>query len=332
MVYKLTDRSFFIIFAWTAPFLLFANVISFDTKNAIGGIGTNLFVICLATLFFISLLRRKKRDFWCMWLFLILIFVVGKGLLRNVGGVGVPEVLVAAKSYAFFLVHYYLGMIYLDSAGERLRILRGITWFTVLAAIVGIVHYHFLYNIPFIDLKYATDDFGAILFLKDYDIMRFRESSIFFGPNVFAYMLVFGYICYYQTWVIDHDAQVGNSRWYIVVISLIIGYAIFVSDSRSALFLFLIFIMLNFIKQDSSIFLRVGVSVGLIAVAVSLMLLSSRFSLALALSDPRILKLVVAYTLLNQSPLNWVIGLPAGSAWDDGGLAFSDNLYAALLL
>lgn len=332
MEYKLTDRSLFIVFIWTAPFLLFANVISFDTKNAIGGIGTNLFVLCLAILFPISLMRAKKRDFWSLWLLFILMFIIGKGLLRKTGGAGLPEIFITVKSYAFFCVHYYLGITYLDSERERLRALKGISWFTIWAAIVGIAHYHFFYNVPFIDLKYATSEFGAILYLKDASIMRFRESSIFFGPNVFAYMLVFGYICYYQTWVVSRDAHVRNSRWHIVLVTLLIAYALVTSDSRSALFLLFIFIMLNVVRQDSSILLRVIVPVALITTAIFLMILSARFSLALALSDPRFAKLIVAYTLLNQAPLNWVIGLPAGSPWDTGDIEFSDNLYAALLL
>lgn len=329
---KLTDRFLFNVFVWSAPFLLFMNVVSFETKNSIGGIGTNLFVYYLALLFAIGLRRRKRRDLGLLLLFFIVTFIFVKNIVREAGNVAVGDLLVLIRSYAFFTIHYFLGSIYLDSENARVRILRIIGAFTIISAIIGILHYHFFYSIPFIDLKYATDEFGAVLFVKDLAIMRFRETSIFFGPNVFAYMLVFGYICYFQTWTIDKLVTGERGRAKILGVTALIVYALVVTDSRSALFLLLIFILINVVRRDAGMFIRIVVPVAIVVSACALLAYSQRFSLAMALNDPRFLKLYVAYTLLNQSLLNWVIGLPAGSAWDTGGVPFSDNLYGALLL
>jgi hypothetical protein len=328
---NLTDRSLFEFFVWSAPFLLFANVISFATKNSIGGIGTNLFVGYVVLLSIMALSRKKKRDAGLALLLLIISFMVLKSVVRQTGG-GIEDAIASLRSYVFFAMHYFLGCVYLDSEARRSRLLRAISTFTVASAIIGILHYHFFYNIPFIDLKYATDAYGVVLYLSDESLMRFRETSLYYGPNVFAYMLVFGYVCYYQTWLMKSAPLRPRLDLNIVAVTSLIAYALILTDSRSALFLLFIIIVLNVIRGRSGVLVRLVVPLAIIFVGAALLAFNERFSIALALSDPRFAKMLVAYTLLSQSSLNWLIGLPAGSAWDMGGISFSDNLYGALLL
>jgi hypothetical protein len=328
----ITDRSLFASFVLLAPFILFMNVVSFDTKNSIGGIGTNLFVAILAALFLMAIARRKKRDVGLGLLVLIIGFIIVKNLSRQAGGAGIGEVIASLRVYVFFGMHYFLGCVYLNTEYDRARVLKAISVVTIVSAVVGILHYHFFYHIPFIDLKYATDKFGTVLYLMDASIMRFRETSLYFGPNVFAYMLVFGYVCFYENWLSTKDPTAGGVSLKLVAGTTLITYALVLTDSRSALFSLFILIFLNVIKGSGGALVRVIVPLVILCVVAALLTYSTRFSLSLALSDPRFVKIYIAYTLLSQSLTNWIIGLPLGAAWGDGDMAFSDNLYAALLL
>jgi hypothetical protein len=63
-----------------------------------------------------------------------------------------------------------------------------------------------------------------------------------------------------------------------------------------------------------------------------LVLISNRFSLESAITDPRFAKLGLAFIILNESILNWIFGIPGGGNWIRGDLAFSDNMYGSVLL
>jgi hypothetical protein len=328
-----TDKSVFKFFVLTAPFLLFLNVLSFETKNALGGIGTNVFFAVMLVVFVLSLHRMKLADKGLKILLFIVIFVAVKNVLYRYGGTQLGAMILLSRNYLIFAFYYYLGIIYLGSEIDRRNVLKFIVVILIASLVISTLHYNFFYHVPFIDLTYATNETsGAILYLKDVSIMRFRETSIFFGPNVYAYMLVFGYICYYFRMVGQLTRARLGKALEVTLVTLFVIYGLIQTDSRSALFLLFIFITANVVKGRDGVLLKVVVPIVVAVVAAGLMAYSQRFSLALALSDPRFAKMFEAYLLLNQAAANWIVGLPGGSPWTTDALEFSDNQYGALML
>lgn len=328
-------KSYLYFFILSGPFLFFTTAISFETKNYFGGIGANLFLILLIPLVvnaLFTILRSKKSELGLIVLSVIICFLLFKKITYNVTEFDFWHILKSTKEFIFFLVCYLLGYIYLRTESDRKALLKSIAIISLLSAIIGFLHFHFFYHIRFIDLIYATSEEGLILYLQNPSIMRFRETSVFFGPNVYGYMLVFGFICFYFNFFTAEKIKKPATLILLILVTCFFFYNILLTYSRSASILFIFFILWQAVRTKRRFFTLTACTGVLVAAVSTYLILEQRYALDLALNDMRFSKLIVALQILTESPLNLIIGAPWGDTQTRLGITFSDNLYGEIFL
>gem|GEM_PF-5392875 len=207
----------------------------------------------------------------------------------------------------------------------------------MVSSIIGILHYYFFFSIPFMDPSYGTDDLGTIFNVADYDLMRFRESSIFFGPNVNAYMTVVGYL--FLVFSVIQKGIVDMFRSPIYWLGLILhSWNIIISDSRSGILLITIITIIILYDKRLGVDFKISSWIKILilsALILGLMVYvknQPRLSPEALLQDERMIKIAVGITILLSNSMNLLVGAPINDKWTIGDVSVSDNMYVALLL
>lgn len=320
------------------PYILFINVASFGTK--ILGFGTVIFMLFLFALMSISLMFSDRLKIHIpIFLGLLSFFLINlfKALFYNSSGVSFSFLQGSVGVWLIFVINFVLSALFFKNSENKMKFVTVLSYTFMLSSFIGIIHYYLFYNIPFIDTSYAADGGDTIFNVADYDLMRFRESSIFFGANVNAYMTVMGYL--FLVFSLIGDGIVKMFRSPIYWIGLILHcWNIFISDSRSGIILITIFtlILLYDKKLGANVKIPVWAKVSIItlllgAVAVYIKF-QPRLQPSVLLADERFIKIYIGATILLSSLINLLIGAPANDKWTLGDVTVSDNMYIALLL
>ncbi len=328
------------IFSWYTvffPYVLFLNVLSFGEDKL--GLGTILFTLIMLLLLVLSIIFSEKLTLNRNIFFGLISFLVIQALkifTYNIGDIDFSLFIGYLGTWLFFIINFVFSSIHLKNSLYKSVFIRRLSNSFLISSLIGIFHYYFFYSMPFMDPTYGSDEFGTIFNVADYDLMRFRESSIFFGPNVNAYMSVLGYLCIIFSLIEKGIGKVFKSPKYWLGTTIHI-WNIVLSDSRSG-FLILILLTLFIINEKGMINYKLP---ALTKYIVFLILLFStviyinnqpRFNIESLIQDGRIVKIVAGIQILISNNLNILIGTPLNFKWILDDVSVSDNMYIALLL
>jgi len=328
----------FSLYVVAFPYVLFLNVLSFGSNSL--GIGTTIFFMLMMLFFAITLVYIKKivlPGFLFIGLSSFFVINIFKLFLYNIGPIDISFLMGGVGNWLFFLLNYVMASIYLkNNKNEKNRLIDMLSYSFMISSAIGILHYYLFFNIPFMDPSYGTDEVGSVFNVADYDLMRFRESSIFFGPNVNASMTVLGYL-----FLIFSIAKSGvaffKSKLYWLGLTLHC-WNIFISDSRSGILL-IIFLTVAFLYDRSlgaGIRINKALKISLIFVIMCFLIIyiqnQPRFSSEALLQDERLIKIGLGLVILTSNIQNFLVGAPIHDKWSNGEIAVSDNLYIAILL
>jgi hypothetical protein len=329
--------SLFRIYAIIFPYILFLNILSFGTNNL--GIGTLIFAIILftfflGTIFFIDKLNINKYIFIGLASFLIIQLV--KIFTYNVGEVGINLFVGYLGNWLFFLLNFIISSIFLKNSNKKEFLIKMLSYSLLTTTIIGILHYYIFYNISFMDSSYGTDENGTIFNVANYDIMRFRESSIYFGPNVNAYMSVIGYISMIFTLLSKGLSKMFRSPKYWLF-TILHTWNILISDSRSGFILIIILTILLINEKSLNTFkttFKQKFFIFFIFMTIFIIYIYSqpRFNYESIFFDSRFIKILTGLEILSNNISIFIIGTPVNFKWVIGDVSVSDNLYIALFL
>lgn len=329
-----------LIFRWYAlifPYILFLNIFSFGSNKI--GIGTISFVVLMFILLVINLLFFSKISvnrliFFGLSSFLVIQII--KIFTYNVGDISGSSFVGYLGNWLFFLLNFIFSSVFLKGNFNKVGFIKMLSNSFFITSLVGLIHYYLFFNISFMDPSYGSDEFGTIFNVADYDLMRFRESSIFFGPNVNAYMSVFGYLCMIFS-IIDKGVLNVFKTFKFWIFSIIHICNILVSDSRSG-FLLIIILTILIINEKGLNIGRVSSTIKSIFIFLLLIILSvytynqPRFSFETLLQDGRLIKIITGIEIFFSSKVNILFGTPINFVWTLGDVSVSDNMYIAILL
>lgn len=331
-------------------YILFINVLSFKSK--IFGLGIGTIITYVFTLFFLMvtiIFSTKLKTNWLIFAGFssFSVILILKLYINNPRGAGVIDLLGTREAWLTFLIYFLCSALFLKNAKDKMKMVRWIGYIFISSSIIGIIHYYFFYNFPFMDNSYASNGANIILNVANYNLMRFRESSIFFGPNVNAFMTVLGYLFLIFSYLPFGLKDMFKSPlyWFGLIVHC---WNIIISDSRSGVLLIVIFTIALF--YDKKLWLNFHIDSKyanykykfskykfLITLSALMGLIiyinyEPRFSPKILFSDPRILKFTVGLFILFSSLSNALIGAPLNDKWEIGNIQVSDNMYIAILL
>lgn len=308
------------------PFANFLTIIDFDSKFLFGGIGANITVLITFILITMSIFRHYYIGLPAI----VLIFIVLIYFYKGLGG-GLELIAKSGQIPLFTLCYFQIGYVYVKSKFDFIGLVKLLKISLLSAAILGIIHYYFFYDITFIDIKYAMSaDNESILFIENYELNRFRETSIYFGANSFAYMLCIGISL---SGFVRAIKKISNLNYLLSLFILL--WALYITNSRSGLIIGSIIIIIYsypYFKQKINInkYFIIGM-LTVIAVLINL-ILNNRFSLYEIISDPRMAKNILGLQLFYGNQSNWLIGSKIDAMMsDDNGVSVSDNMYINVL-
>ena len=325
----------FKIYIVLIPYTLFINIFSFASGTL--GLGTILFMtvnlfFLISALFYFFKVELNKNVFWGLSSFVLIILLK---LIFHIEGERSIKILFGSIGiWLIFLSNFYCSAVFFKNNKEKMKLISYISYSFIFSSIIGIVHYYFFYDIPFIDITYGADESGTIFNIADYDLMRFRESSIFFGANVNAYMTVLGYL--FLLSAIEKRGLIFLKSpifWFGLLVHV---WNIYISDSRSGIILILLitFIKLRQIQFEIKISNLIKSLFYLLIIGSFILYISfqPRFTFVTILEDPRFSKFFVGTLILSSNPMNYIFGAPLNNNWMLDGVQVSDNLYISLLL
>jgi hypothetical protein len=325
------------IYFATFPWILFLNFFSFG--NAGFGIGSMLFLGINVTLFVLSLkgILNDPVNLRAILAIGIIIFIGAfNNILRNEHAVTFAGIYASVATWLLIIINLLIATYYKNRA-DIFKVVKSIHISLLLGSILGVIHYYFFYDTPFIDMKFDTDQYGGVKYLADADLGRFRETSIYFGANVNAYMSVLGYLCsIFANYKGDiRKVFISRSFWFAAVFHI---WNIVVADSRSGMILILLVtLMVIFdkelsLRQTNKLLLRITVGILVIAGALIYITFQNRFSSGNISEEGRVIKLIVGLSIILESNLNLILGLPIGMEWGKGGILVSDNMYLLFIM
>ena len=328
---------FYLIYILTFPYILFLNILSFGNDSlGIGSIifGIYTFLLNIILLLSIDRIHLNKKIFigLCTFSFIIIM----KFIFNKEGKVLFAHFTGYFGNSIFFILSYLFSKIFFSNYNNKENVIKLISNSYIISSLIGIIHFYFFYQIPFLDPEFGNESTGVIFNVENYDLMRFRETSIFFGPNVNAYMSIFGFLFLIFSYNKKIVEIVKMKKFWIGLIIHV--WNIIVSDSRSGLIVLLIlfFLFINDkkigIKTNNSFLLKgIFYFFGCISFVI-LAIYHPRFSFNIIMQDERIAKISIGIIIFTEKIINVLIGAPVNHNWAIGNISFSDNLFVALLL
>jgi hypothetical protein len=328
---------FYLIYILIFPYILFLNILSFGNDSlGIGSIFFSIytFLLILILIFSLDRIHLNKKIFIGLCFFSIVI--IFKFIFHIDGKVLPAHFTGYFGNSIFFILSYLFSKIFFSNYNDKENVIRLISNSYIISSLIGIIHFYFFYQIPFLDPEFGNEGTGVVFNVENYDLMRFRETSIFFGPNVNAYMSVFGFLFLFFSFNKGLVEIVKMKKFWLGFIIHV--WNIIVSDSRSGLIVLLIlfFLFINDGKiglKTKNSFLIKGIFYFFGCVSfVLIAIYHPRFSFDIIMQDERIIKISIGIIIFTEKIINVLIGAPINHNWAIGDISVSDNLYVALLL
>lgn len=232
--------------------------------------------------------------------------------------------------YVIAFIFFQLSYNYLNSEDKRNFFIKTFISALVIAALIGIAHFHLF---PHINLQDRSGYTNELMGIVDYNTMKSRETGTMLSPVSFGHMLSFGIVLLLF--------QKYKFKWIFISI---LFYGIIISNTRSALLLIIGYMVLHHIDVKSLVmarlnFKRLGATivVAMLALAVFVYFDAKYNNLQIGRLyatgiEPRLQKFIVGFQLLTENFGTIIFGLSPFTSQEINGVEVSDNSYLQFLL